>query len=57
MVKVVLGAVFLGLLASLPVGTAEAKPKQTYNGCTQTQLQTPQAGQCLSQVTGDLAGC
>ena len=41
-------------LAGLGEDAAEAKPKRTYNGCTQEQLQTPEAGQCLNQITGDL---
>ena len=33
---------------------ASALPKRTYNGCTQAQLQTSEAGQCLGHVLADM---
>ena len=41
------------VLLAAPIEAPEAKPKKTYSGCTQQQLQTPEAGRCLDTMQDD----
>ena len=43
-----------GIAVALMGDVASALPKRTYNGCTQQQLQTSEAGQCLNNIQADL---